>query len=130
MTLSIAKLCTECHYAECRVSYIVMLNVVMLNGIVLIVVMLNVNMLIVVMLIDIMLSVVMLSVVAPIVRCLVINKQPSVTYNVVRLFLSVTTLRVFRRRKKFKKTTEIVLPFSPNKKMQQNIQKGYSHTFV
>jgi hypothetical protein len=31
MTLSIATLCTECHYAECGVSLIVMQNVAMLN---------------------------------------------------------------------------------------------------
>jgi hypothetical protein len=42
MTLSIAKLCIECHYAErhyaeCRISFIVMMNVIMLS-----VVMLNV----------------------------------------------------------------------------------------
>ncbi len=124
-----ATRCIQCHYAECCVSFIVMLNVVMLNGIVLIVVMLNVNMLIVVMLIDIMLNVVMLSVVATIVRCFAINKQPSVTYNVVRLFLSVTTRRVFRRRKKFKNNRNCLALFA-EQKMQQNIQKGYSRMFV
>ncbi len=31
MPLSKATLCIECHYAECRISFIVMLNVVMLN---------------------------------------------------------------------------------------------------
>ncbi len=47
MTLSIATLCIECyfderHYAEYRISFIVMLNVVMLSVIMLNVVMLNV----------------------------------------------------------------------------------------
>jgi len=47
MTLSIATLyiechCTERHYAECRISFIFMLNVVMLSVIMMSVVMLNV----------------------------------------------------------------------------------------
>ncbi len=42
MKLSITTLCIERHYAECHVSFIVMLNVVMLSVAVLNVVMLNV----------------------------------------------------------------------------------------
>ncbi len=57
MPLSVA---TICHYAECCVLFIVMLNVIMPN-----VIMLNVVMLNVVMLNVIMLNVVMLSVFAP-----------------------------------------------------------------
>ncbi len=56
----------ECHtYAECRITFINMLNVIMLNVIMLNVVMLNVMVLNVVMLNVIMLNVVMLHVVAP-----------------------------------------------------------------
>jgi hypothetical protein len=57
MTISILTLC---HYAECRVLFIIMLNASMLK-----VVMLNVFMLSVAMLSVVMLSIVMLSVVAP-----------------------------------------------------------------
>ncbi len=70
MTFSIETLCIECHYAECRVSFVVMLNgimpsVVMLSVVLLNVVMLNVIMLSVILLNVIMLSVVMLNVMAP-----------------------------------------------------------------
>jgi hypothetical protein len=60
MTLNIITIINECHCAECRVSFFVMLNVIML-----IVIMLIVILLIVIMLIVIMLIVVMLRVVAP-----------------------------------------------------------------
>jgi hypothetical protein len=52
-----------CHYAECRVLFIVMLNVIMLTVVILIVIMLNVIMLSVIILIVILLSVVMLNVI-------------------------------------------------------------------
>jgi len=55
VTLSLKMLC---HYAECRVLFIVMLNVIMLTVVILIVIMLNVIMLSVVMLNVILLSVV------------------------------------------------------------------------
>ncbi len=61
--LSIVPLCSKCHYAECRVLFIVMLCEVMLNVIMLRVLVLSVVMLSVVMLSVVILSVVMLSVV-------------------------------------------------------------------
>ncbi len=72
MTVSITMLShnSECHYAECRILFNIMLNVVMLSVILLnidmlSVFMLNIDMLSVVMLNIDMLSVVMLSVMTP-----------------------------------------------------------------
>jgi len=58
MTLTITTLCIKCHYAQCRILFIVLLNAVMLS-----VVMLNVNMMSALALNVIMLSVIMLHVV-------------------------------------------------------------------
>ncbi len=62
VTLSITKICNHSHYAECRISFTIMLNVIMLS-----VIMLNVIMMSVIMMSVIMLSVIMLSVVGLIV---------------------------------------------------------------
>jgi hypothetical protein len=63
MTLSITLLYIECHYAESRDLFIVVLTVIVLKVVMLSVVILSVIMLSVIMLIVIMLSVVFLSVV-------------------------------------------------------------------
>jgi hypothetical protein len=77
MTLSITGLC---HYAECRVLFIVTLNVIVLNVIMLNVIVLNVNKLNVIMLNVIMLNVIMLNVIMLNVAILKV-----VTLNVVML---------------------------------------------
>jgi len=62
MTLSITKLC---HYAECCIPFIVMLNVITLDVVILNVIMLDVAMLNVINLDVDMLRIIMLSVITP-----------------------------------------------------------------